>query len=158
MQLRSARDSDLPAIEALVQRAYGVYVERIGRAPAPMLVDYARTLRHAIVVVADVGDVVGVIVLLAKADHLLVENVAVHPGHQGRGIGTALLAYAETCARELGLSELRLYTNALMTENLIFYPQLGYLEVGRRNEDGFDRVYFCKRLSGVLPARDERPE
>jgi hypothetical protein len=33
-----------------------------------------------------------------------------------------------------------------MTENLAFYPRLGYREVGRVVEDGFRRVYFAKRL------------
>jgi len=33
-----------------------------------------------------------------------------------------------------------------MTENLSIYPHLGYIEVDRREEDGFSRVYFEKRL------------
>ena len=33
-----------------------------------------------------------------------------------------------------------------MTENLALYPALGYVETGRRVEDGFSRVYFSKRL------------
>jgi GNAT superfamily N-acetyltransferase len=48
--------------------------------------------------------VVGLIVLIEEADHVLVENVAVDPGRQGEGIGRALLAFAEgtggpTCRR-----------------------------------------------------------
>ena len=31
-----------------------------------------------------------------------------------------------------------------MTENLSFYPRMGYAEVDRRHEDGFDRVFFEK--------------
>jgi hypothetical protein len=34
-----------------------------------------------------------------------------------------------------------------MTENLDFYPRLGYLETQRVHEDGFDRVYFEKVLA-----------
>jgi hypothetical protein len=33
-----------------------------------------------------------------------------------------------------------------MVENLAYYPRLGYVEYDRRREDGFDRVYFRKRL------------
>jgi hypothetical protein len=33
-----------------------------------------------------------------------------------------------------------------MVENLALYPRLGYREDGRRVEDGFDRVFFSKRL------------
>lgn len=33
-----------------------------------------------------------------------------------------------------------------MTDNLSIYPRLGYVEVERRLEDGFNRVFFEKRL------------
>jgi hypothetical protein len=39
-----------------------------------------------------------------------------------------------------------LYTNALMTENLRYYPRLGYVEYDQRRENGFDRVYFRKMV------------
>ncbi len=42
-----------------------------------------------------------------------------------------LLDRAEGDAVELGLSEVRLYTNEAMTENLTFYPLHGYHETGR---------------------------
>lgn len=90
--------------------------------------------------------IVGVIVLRAQPDSLLVENVAVAPAAQGRGIGRTLLAHAEIRAGALGLRRLALYTNAKMTENLSFYPALGYVEVGRRRERGFERVFFEKAL------------
>ncbi len=54
------------------------------------------------------------------------------------------MQHVEREALEHGLTEIRLYTNALMTENLAWYPRLGYEETGRRMEDGFDRVYFRK--------------
>jgi hypothetical protein len=59
-------------------------------------------------------------------------------------VGRWLLAAAERHAAELALGELRLHANAAMSENLSFYPRLGYAEVGRGVEDGFDRVYFAK--------------
>jgi hypothetical protein len=37
-------------------------------------------------------------------------------------------------------------TNAAMTENLAFYPRHGYVETHRASQDGFDRVFFSKRL------------
>jgi ribosomal protein S18 acetylase RimI-like enzyme len=63
---------------------------------------------------------------------------------QGTGVGRALMAHAERYAREIGRPELRLYTNAAMTENLALYSRLGYREVGRRSEHCFERVYFAK--------------
>jgi ribosomal protein S18 acetylase RimI-like enzyme len=94
----------------------------------------------------DAAEVVGVLVLHERDTALLIENVAVHPSRQGRGIGRALVAFAEEQARAAGLAEVTLYTNARMTANLRFYPALGYAETGRRAEDGFDRVFYRKRL------------
>jgi hypothetical protein len=45
-----------------------------------------------------------------------------------------------------GVTEVRLYTNEAMTENLSFYPRHGYRETGRAVQDGFRRVYFSKTV------------
>lgn len=109
--------------------------------------DYASRVRDGQVdVVAPDGKIIGLIVLVAFEEHLLVENVAVDPRLHGRGVGRALLAHAEAVAITLGLTELRLYTNALMSENLRLYPRLGYRETGRRTEGGFERVFFSKPI------------
>jgi hypothetical protein len=57
-----------------------------------------------------------------------------------------VLDRAERDAAELGLTEVRLYTNEAMTETLTFYPRHGYRETGRAVEDGFRRVYFWKAV------------
>jgi len=140
--------ADVADIEQIVAAAYRPYIARIGRPPAPMTADYAA------LVAAGAADVLlddtpaGVLVTVAEPDHLLIENVAVAPWAQGRGHGRRLLDYAEQRARSHGLTELRLYTNALMTENLALYPRLGYRETGRHTDNGFDRVYFTKALTG----------
>ena len=111
--------------------------------------DYAALVAARVVTVAEVdGAPAGLIVLVAKPDHLLVENVAVDPERQGHGIGRALLAFAEARAAELGLDELRLYTHVKMTENQALYARLGYREVERRAERGFARVFMSKRIAG----------
>jgi len=145
--IRPAVPADVPAIAALVRDAYALYVPRIGRQPAPVTADHAGLVAAGRTSVAEVdGAIAGVIVLIPADDHLLVENVAVAPAMQGRGLGGELMRHAERRAAELGIQELRLYTNALMTENLALYPALGYVETGRRTEDGFSRVYFSKFL------------
>jgi N-acetylglutamate synthase-like GNAT family acetyltransferase len=142
--VRTAIAADVADIERLISEAYTPYVARIGREPAPMSVDY-RTLVTATDqtwVLVDDSELMGVLVTIPQSDHLLIENVAIAPSAQGRGHGRTLLAYAERQARELGLPEIRLYTNAAMTENLTFYPRMGYRETERRAQDGFDRVFF----------------
>ena len=145
--IRPAVAGDVPAIEALVRDAYAMYVPRIGREPAPVTADHAGLVAagRTSVIEAD-GEVAGVIVLIPGGAHLLVENVAVAPKAQGRGLGRELMAFAERRAAQLGMAELRLYTNQLMTENLALYPALGYAETGRRVEDGFARVYLSNRI------------
>ena len=49
-------------------------------------------------------------------------------------------------ARVPHLPEIRLYTNAAMTENLSHYPRRGYTETHQAHRDGFHRVFFRKRL------------
>jgi ribosomal protein S18 acetylase RimI-like enzyme len=145
--IRPALPEDAAAVAACVRAAYAGYVALIGREPAPMGADYAALIAAAAVWVAhDAAEVVGVLVLHERGAALLIENVAVHPSRQGRGIGRALVAFAEEQARAAGLAEVTLYTNARMTANLRFYPALGYAETGRRAEDGFDRVFYRKRL------------
>ena len=154
MQIRPARPDDAGALRDIVERAYSRYIERIGRRPAPMDDDYVAKIGDGHVEVAvEGGNPVGLIVLVPQADHLLVENVAVDPAFQRGGVGRALLAHAEQRAAQRGLREIRLYTNAAMTENLSLYPRLGYRETDRDTEHGFQRVYFSK----VSPPRGARP-
>ena len=145
MLIRAARLSEANALRDIVERAYEVYIERIGRRPAPMGDDYAAKIKDGLVSVAVQGDdPIGLIVAIPCDDHLLVENLGYRARLQGRGVGRALLAHADRTAAVHGLAELRLYTNAAMIENLGLYPRLGYQEPGRRTDDGFDRVFFVK--------------
>ena len=150
MRIRPAYPGDLPAIEACVAAAYAPYVSRIGKKPAPMLADYAGLVAGGRVHVLEGDDadgLIGLIVLRAEPDHLFVENVAVRPEAQGRGLGRRLMRFAEEQAARRGLVELRLYTHERMTENIALYPRLGYEEVERREEAGYRRVFFRKRLA-----------
>src|SRR6476646_6020382 len=117
VKIRHATSDDLDAIRALVERAYERYIERIGCRPGPMDADYPALVDAGRVDVAEAdGEVAGVIVIEPHPDHVFVDNVAVAIERQGQGIGRALLEHAEDVARANGVSELRLYTNAAMTE------------------------------------------
>ena len=144
-QIVPAALADAVAVRECVRAAYAHYVERIGREPAPMTADYPALIAAAEVwlIRADDG-IAGVLVMRTQGSGLLVENVAVAPGRQGQGLGRALMAFAEDHARAEGLEEVVLYTNERMTENLRFYPALGYVETGRGMQDGFARVFYRK--------------
>jgi GNAT superfamily N-acetyltransferase len=146
--IRLADQDDVDVLRAIAAAAYQPYVARIGRLPAPVTADYDQAVRsgQTWVAVQD-GQISGFVVLVAEPGYLLVENLAVRPADQGRGIGSRLLARAEQHALRLGLSEIRLYTNEAMTENLAYYPRRGYVETHRADQDGFHRVFFRKPLS-----------
>jgi GNAT superfamily N-acetyltransferase len=147
--VRAARPQEAEAVGALVEAAFSRHIAAVGRRPAPMDDDHAARIAQGQQYVAD-GDEPGTlaasIVLVDEADHLVVNNVAVAPGYQRQGHGRALLAFAEDEARRRGLPEVRLHTHARMADNLLMYPRLGYVETGRENQGGFDRVLFVKAV------------
>lgn len=152
--IRPARPEDAPAIRQLVHDAYAHYVARLGKPPGPMLDDYdARILAGQAWLSEHDGTLEGVLVLEPTTGNaLLLDNVAVAPHAQGKGLGRALVAFAETEARRRNCTELRLYTHVLMTENLALYQRLGFHETGRVNEKGYHRIYMTKITGQTPPA------
>lgn len=145
--IRPAAAAEIAALAAIADRAYRKYVARIGRRPPPMDPDFAAHIAAGEVQVLErAGALAGFVIWRPAGDHVFIDNVAVDPAHAGRGLGKALLAWVEDRAAALGIRELRLYTNARMTENLAMYPRLGWEMTDRRIEHGLDRFYFRKRL------------
>ncbi|MFG3305524.1 GNAT family N-acetyltransferase [Streptomyces wuyuanensis] len=129
----------------MTDAAHHHYIERIGLVPAPMRADHAANVAAGRVRVA--GDPVdGVLVLAPAPDHLRLDSIAVHPGAQGTGLAGRLLAFVEEHARELGLPEVRLLTNAMTWENRRMYERYGYEAVERRMEGPYDRIHYRKPL------------
>ena len=145
--IRRARPDEAPLLQALVERAYAPWVPVVGRRPMPMDDDYAaRVAAGEAWVLEEAGAVRGALVLEERADHLLLDNVAVEPARRGEGDGRALLDFAEAEARRRGFSEIRLFTNELMERNVTLYAARGYAETERRQESGFRRVFMAKRV------------
>jgi N-acetylglutamate synthase-like GNAT family acetyltransferase len=145
--VRPAVAADADLVSELVESAYQGYVPRIGLRPAPMDADYASLIGRDEVWVAEQDDaLVGVLVIVIAGDHLLIENIAVSPASQGAGVGSLLMQTAEQHARQAGVSEVRLYTHELMTENHAYYRHRGFVETHRAVANGFARVFFTKQL------------
>ena len=145
--IRQAEPEDQEALVQCVQAAYSKYIERIGKKPAPLLADYTVLIAQGMVsVLADEDGIRGVLVMMPGDHVMFVENIAVDPQFQGQGLGRTLMALAEQQAEKEQLDEIRLYTNELMTENLLFYHRLGFEEEGRYVQDGYRRVFLRKRL------------
>lgn len=147
LKILPAVPGDAMGILACVTAAYSHYIERMGKSPGPMLDDYEQVIARQHVSVIKDPEVVGVVVLVEQADGILLDNIAVDPAQQGRGIGRKLMAFAEAEAQRLGYAQLELYTHELMTENIVMYEKMGYAEIERRVEKGYQRVYMRKELS-----------
>jgi len=146
--IRKAQLPDATAMQICVEAAYRHYITRIGKPPGPMLDDYSEVVQHHQAFVAEAGEhIVGVLVLIRKDNGILLDNVAVHPEHQGTGLGRRLIGLAESEARDHGFTHMDLYTHERMTENIEMYKRLGYIETERRIEGGYQRIYMRKSLS-----------
>ena len=146
--IRPAGAGDVAFVRGCAEAAYRQYVTRIGRKPAPMTADFeAQQAAGRIHILEREGEPAGYIVRYEQPPGVMhVESVAVLPRFAGQGLGSALLRFVEEEARSRGCAAVELYTNAAMTENLSYYPRMGYERVGERVEDGFNRVYFRKAL------------
>jgi GNAT superfamily N-acetyltransferase len=151
-ELRRADDRDVAGIHSVVASAYVGYTELIGRTPIPMLTDYATAVREHEVWVLDAdGVIVGVLELVPRHDHLWLENVAVEPAWQGRGLGRRLMDHAEDAARQRGFAEVGLLTNERYADDIALYLRRGYRETHREPHLGTDLVYFRKTI-GPAPS------
>jgi len=151
IRIRAATAADIPAIVDIVDRAYRHYIARIGKPPGPMLDDYlARVSEDAVWVLQDGPAIAGILVLLSAPEYLLLDNIAIAPDRQGRGLGRRLLTFTESEALRRGYREIRLYTHQTMIENQRLYALIGYEETGRGSEAGYDRVFMRKPLCNPL--------
>ena len=148
--IRAALPSEAEAVRALVERAYAPWVAIIGRRPAPMDDDYPRHIAAGKVFVFDLGgSIVAVVVIETGSEHMLADNVAVDPAHQGAGLGRQMLLFVETRARNLGLSEIRLFTHIRMTSNIRLYERIGFKQTHSAIVDGYHRVFMAKSIAGT---------
>jgi ribosomal protein S18 acetylase RimI-like enzyme len=147
LEIRRAAPADAAAIAALTRAAYERWVTVIGRAPKPMTADYDAAVREHLIdlLIAD-GRFVALVECIREPDHLLIENLAVAPDRQGRGYGLRMLRHAEALARDLGYTELRLYTNKLFAENVAFYARHGYRFDGETAFKGGFIVHMSRRV------------
>ena len=133
MSIRKAYPNDLATIVSMTEAAYAPYATVLDAPPIPVTEDYApRIERGEVWLLEEGGQPAGLLVLERNDHHAMIFSVAVAPAFQGKGLGIALLKWAEDRTRSWGLPELRLYTNARMERNIILYLAYGFHETGRR--------------------------
>ena len=146
LSLLPATPADVDAIRSLTREAYAKWIPIIGREPKPMQADYAEAVaKHRIDLLYLDGHLAALIEMIPGIDHLLIENVAVSPASQGKGLGRRLLAHAEQVAASLGCPELRLYTNKLFAGNVALYLKLGY-RIDREQASNLGIAVYMSKL------------
>ncbi|TIS47580.1 N-acetyltransferase [Mesorhizobium sp.] len=148
IEFRPAAPADAAAIKIIVRAAYAKWVPVIGREPLPMRADYDKALgEHQFELAVENGRIVGLIETMVHDDHIWIENVAVAPEAQGKGIGRRLLDSAERKALEAGRTELRLLTNGAFEANVLLYRKHGYTIDREEPFMNGTTVYMSKRLA-----------
>ena len=146
--IRRASLAEADVVAAITDAAYAKYVSRLGRKPLPMTADHQRVIaEHAVWLLDLDGETVGALTLENEPEQLYIYSVAVSPRYQKQGYGRRLLLWAEEEARRLGYERIRLFTNALMAENIALYLRLGYVETGREPYLGSTLVHMEKQLT-----------
>ncbi len=148
LEIRHATPEEIAQIAAIVNAAYTKWIDVIGGKPMPMTADYhALIAQQRVYSVRDGLELIAVLVIWQADDALYVDNLAVDPAHQGRGVGSQLLTFAERKAREMQLSKLTLCTNEKMTYNQAHYAKHGYFEIRRETTpNGRRAVWMQKQL------------
>jgi GNAT superfamily N-acetyltransferase len=147
-EIRRAGPGDAEAIAALTDAAYEKWLPVLGRKPKPMTADYAVAVRHHVIDLLFLDRVLAALVeMIPGEDCVLVENLAVSPDFQGRGLGRQLMVHVEVVTLARGQRRVELYTNRLFAENIRFYQALGYRADREEPFRGGVITYMSKELS-----------
>ena len=129
--IRPARPEDAPRLQHIELATQGQFAaigyDQVAANPPDsieLLVEYARSERSWVAVVDD--EVVGYILVgvLDNAAHIF--HVCVHPGHQGHGVGKALIEQVKSWARSAGRPAITLATFYEVPWNGPLYEHLGF--------------------------------
>ena len=148
MLVRTATETDVETIRDLTREAYRKWVSILGREPLPMTANYSYSLaKHRFDLIFIDTDLAAVIETVPDEGYLLIENVAVRPSYQRRGLGTQLINLAEEIACNSHFIGLRLYTNKRFVPNIAFYERLGFERQYECQINGDTLVYMTRLCS-----------
>lgn len=149
VELRPMEPADVPAVLAVQREAFGIEARLYDDPALPPLREEAAGVLADLTagfgyVAVRAGCVVGSVRVRVEGRRLHIGRLAVVPDLQGRGIGAALLALAETAAPA---DEARLFTGHRSLGNLRLYQRAGYQEHHRASVDErVTLVHLRKRL------------
>jgi N-acetylglutamate synthase-like GNAT family acetyltransferase len=146
-ELRKATIADAAAVSRLADTSYARWVEVIGSTPQPMQADYEDFIRsHEVWLTGPSNAPEGSLALKVEDEHLLLWSIAVSPTAQGKGLGGALLDFTCQRCRQLGLTEVRLFTNVRMESNRAWYERKGFQEFDRKTIGDKHVIFMSKAV------------
>lgn len=131
MQLRTAAVEDVEGITAVINGAFRM-AESFFIEGDRINADSVRELmsKGQFVVAEDDGSLIGCVYLERRGERTYLGLLAVDPQHQGAGIGSKLMTFAEENCAKAGARFMDLRIVNLRTENHAFYERRGYMETG----------------------------
>ncbi len=142
--IQAATPTDLPALHALVERAYRGDSAKVGWTHEADLLGGQRTDlaalqemiadpdQHLLLAVAD-GALVGCVSVARKANGRgYLGLLTVEPDQQAAGLGRRLIAAAEDCGRGFGAAVMEMTVIASRCELIAYYERRGYALTGER--------------------------
>ncbi len=153
MHIRDAEDADLDGLQALEARSF--VSDRIARRSLRRLIDgSSASLRVAV----RRRELQGYHLVLFRKGSLVARlySIAVDDRHRGAGVGSRLLADAETVALGRGCNVLRLEVREDNAAAISLYERRGYAPLGRYAAyyaDGADALRYGKTLATVRKRR-----
>ena len=141
---------DVDAVLSVQRAAFTVEAQLYGDPSLPPLRESREQLiadldRSLGLVALDGDRVVGSVRVRVEGTSLHIARLSVAPEQQGRGLGTLLLARAESVA---AAEEALLFTGHLSVSNLRLYARAGYVEQRRvRVDERVTLVYLRKQLA-----------
>jgi GNAT superfamily N-acetyltransferase len=157
LEIRPADPFEFPAVADLCVAAYAPFLDDKDHY-VPTLRDAARRAEHAELLVAADGELLGTVTFvpaggplgeIAAPDETEFRMLAVGPGAQGRGVGTALLRHVLDASRALGRAGVVCSSLPEMRAAHRVYERVGLARAPERDWSpvpGVDLLAFALRL------------
>ncbi len=152
MEIRSPTPLELPECETVLLAAFAPFALRLGRELSDDAFSglQSEDPERYMLVAVDNTVIRGVAICTARKNTWTIDQVAVAPGNQGKGIGSALIQRIERDAISEGAGELELDTAEIMTDLLRLYGRLGFTTIRKgppkHGRDRFTRVFMQKPI------------